>query len=434
MRKFASIFLAITLFLGVVGSIHADGEITVTADKVTGKFQQNITFSLDAQGSAGDITRVTLYYQVGNQPVTSYAYPKFEAGRSIKAEYVWDTKKAYIPPGVTINYYYALEDSAAHQLKTERKSFLYTDTRHTWKSKTTGKLTLGWYQGSDSFGNDLFEAAKTALAQLEKDAGVTVQDPVSLWIYESYEELRSAMEQGAKEWTGGVSYSDMGVILIGISESNVAWGKRAVAHELSHVVIDQATHNPFGDLPRWLNEGLAMYAEGPMESQYKTSLDRAVSQGKLLSLKTISSNFPADSNAATLSYAESYSVLKYLIDTYGRDKMAALLNVFKEGATYDGALKKVYGMDTDGLDTAWQGSLGIKPAAASATPAARTSPVPGRPAPATVTPTPGVPGLPGGAQLASWAAIIAALCFGAVCVAVAVIMLLVITWLARRRR
>ena len=311
MRKFASIFLALALLLSVVGSIHADGEITVTADKVTGKFQQNITFSLEAQGSAADITRVTLYYQVGNQPVTSYAYPKFDAGRSIKAEHVWDTKKAYIPPGVTINYYYSLEDSASHQLKTERKSFLYTDTRHTWKSKTTGNLTLSWYQGSDSFGNDLFEAAKTALAQLEKDAGVSVQEPVSLWIYESYDELRSAMEQGAKEWTGGVSYSDMGVILIGIAESNLAWGKRAVSHELSHVVIDQATHNPFGDLPRWLNEGLAMYSEGPLESQYKTSLDRAVSQGKLLSLKTISSNFPADSNQATLSYAESYSVLKY---------------------------------------------------------------------------------------------------------------------------
>ncbi len=436
MRKFASIFLSLAILLSVVGSIHADGEITVAADKVAGKFQQNITFSLEAQGNTSDITRITLYYQVGNQPVTSYAYPKFDVGRSIKAEYVWDTKKAYIPPGVTINYYYSLEDGASHQLKTERKSFLYTDTRHTWKSKTTGNLTLSWYQGSDSFGNDLFEAAKTALAQLEKDAGVTVREPVSLWIYESYDELRSAMEQGAKEWTGGVSYSDMGVILIGIAESNLAWGKRAVSHELSHVVIDQATHNPFGDLPRWLNEGLAMYSEGPLESQYKTSLDRAVSQGKLLTLKTISSNFPADSNAATLSYAESYSVLKYLIDTYGRDKMAALLNVFKEGATYDGALKKVYGMDTDGLDTAWQGSLGIKPAAASATPAARTSPTPGRPGPATATATPAtvLPGLPTGALPTGWVTLLVGLCVGCACVTVAVVMLVAITWLARRRR
>jgi hypothetical protein len=436
MKKTICMALALALILGVVGVIHAEGEITLVSDKVTAKFQQNMTFSLEARGSVSDINSVTLYYQVGNQPVTSYAYPKFEAGRAIKAEYVWDTKKSYIPPGVTINYYYLLEDAASNQLKTARKSFLYTDTRHTWKNKTTGNLTLNWYQGSDSFGNDLFEAAKTALAQLENDAGVRVQQPVSLWIYESYEELRSSMEQGAKEWTGGVSYSDMGVILIGVAESNLAWGKRAVAHELSHVVIDQATHNPFGELPRWLNEGLAMYSEGPLESSYKTSLDRAVSQGKLLTLKTISSNFPADANQATLSYAESYSVLKYLIDTFGRDKMSALLNVFKDGATYDGALKTVYGMDTDGLDAAWQGSLGIKPAAASATPAPRTSPTAGRPVPlpATATPTPGVLEPPGGGLPADLGVLIFGLCAGCGCVSVAVVVLVVVTWLAKRRR
>jgi hypothetical protein len=178
-----------------------------------------------------------------------------------------------------------------------------------------------------------------------------------------------------------------------------------------------------------------MYSEGPLESQYKTSLDRAVSQGKLLSLKTLSSNFPADPNQATLSYAESYSVLKYLIDTFGRDKMAALLNVFKGGATYDGALKTVYGIDTDGLDAAWQGSLGVKPAAASATPAARTSPTPGRPAPApaTGTPTPGVVLLPDGPP-ADWRLLLVGLCVGCACVAVAVIVVVVITWLAKRQR
>ena len=434
MKKTVCMVLALALILGVVGISHAAGEITLVSDKVTAIFQQNMTFLLEARGSTSDIIHVTLYYQVGNQPVTSYAYPKFDAGRAIKTEYVWDTKKAYVPPGVTITYYYLLEDAAANQLKTEPKTFLYTDTRHTWRSKATGQLNLNWYQGSDSFGNDLFEAAKTVLSHLEKDAGVSVQQPVSLWIYESYEELRSSMEQGAKEWTGGVSYSDMGVILIGVAESNLAWGKRAVSHELSHVVIDQATHNPFGDLPRWLNEGLAMYSEGPLESQYKTSLDRAVSQGKLLSLKTISSNFPADANQATLSYAESYSVLKYLLDTFGGEKMAALLTVFKEGATYDGALKVVYGMDTDGLDAAWQGSLGIKPAAASATPAARTSPTAGRPVPlpATATPTPGAP-LPDGPP-DNWRLLLLGLCAGFVCVSVAVVVLVVITWLAKRRR
>jgi hypothetical protein len=343
----------------------------------------------------------------------------------VSAQYVWDTKKNYLPPGVTVNYYYQIEDAAGHKLKTASKPYVYTDTRHTWKTLTANNLSLSWYLGSDAFGKALFDAEAAAMAQLQKDAGVTVQQPVSIWIYDTYEELRGSMAAGAQEWTGGVSYSDMGVILIGVPENRLDWGKRAVAHELSHVVVDQATHNPFGDIPRWLNEGLAMYAEGPMEANYKTALGSAVSQRTLISLKSISSNFPADSDAASLSYAESLSVVQFLIDTYGRDKMAALLATFKEGSTYDSALRKVYGLDTNGLDSAWQASLGIQPQSATASPRPSAAATPTRPPAA--TPTPGTGYLPSGAFV-----LIGAICVGALCIGVAVAIILLITMLARR--
>ena len=421
MKKPLLLVACLVLLFALAGIAWADGEITVVQDKVTAKFQEQITFALEAKSATSDISRITLYYQLGNQPVTSYAYPKFDPGRTVKSEHVWDTKKSYVPPGVTLTYYYLIEDGESHQLKTAPKTFLYTDTRHTWRAQGSGPLSLNWYQGTDSFGQALFDAAKTGLAQLEKDAGITVRLPVSIWIYPSYDELRGSMEKGAKEWTGGVSYSDMGVILIGVPEDRLSWGKRAVAHELSHVVIDQATQNPFGDLPRWLNEGLAMYAEGPLESEYSTSVSRAAQQDKLLSLKTLSSNFPSDSAQATLSYAESYSVVKYLIDTYGRDKMAQLLGVFKEGSTYDGALRKTYGLTTDELDTAWRSSLGIKSQPApTATPRPRVTP-----APTQESPFANLPGLPGNA-------VILALCLGGGCLVVATLALALIVYLAMR--
>ncbi len=33
--------------------------------------------------------------------------------------------------------------------------------------------------------------------------------------------------------------------------------------------------------------------------------------------------------------------------------MLELLNTFRKGSSYDGALKKVYGFDMDGLNTMW---------------------------------------------------------------------------------
>jgi hypothetical protein len=39
--------------------------------------------------------------------------------------------------------------------------------------------------------------------------------------------------------------------------------------------------------------------------------------------------------------------------------MNQLLNVFHQGASYDDALKQVYGFDQGGLDVLWRQSLGF---------------------------------------------------------------------------
>ena len=64
---------------------------------------------------------------------------------------------------------------------------------------------------------------------------------------------------------------------------------------------------------------------------------------------------------AYLYYAQSYSLVKFLIGDYGRDKILRLLNVFKEGSSYNDALLEVYGIDIDDLDSLWRQSLGPEP-------------------------------------------------------------------------
>jgi hypothetical protein len=71
-------------------------------------------------------------------------------------------------------------------------------------------------------------------------------------------------------------------------------------------------------------------------------------------VRSLSSPFSANSGQATLSYAESYSLVEFLITSYGQDKMLKLLTTFSEGSSYDGALKRVYGFDMDGLNTLWR--------------------------------------------------------------------------------
>jgi len=80
-----------------------------------------------------------------------------------------------------------------------------------------------------------------------------------------------------------------------------------------------------------------------------------------MTLQTLSSTFPADPEQASLAYAQSGSVVEFIIDTYGQEALAGLLEIFSEGALYDEALEEALGVDTWGLDKAWRESIGAAP-------------------------------------------------------------------------
>ncbi|MDD5486207.1 MAG: peptidase MA family metallohydrolase, partial [Dehalococcoidales bacterium] len=128
----------------------------------------------------------------------------------------------------------------------------------------------------------------------------------------------------------------------------------AVVHELAHLVTHQMTYNPYNSIPVWLNEGISMHAEGKMDEVYETSLKRALLANELVSVKSLSSPFSTDADIAHLSYAQSQSLVEYLINEYGSQKMEELLAVFRRGCTYDEGFLGVYGFDTRALDDSWQ--------------------------------------------------------------------------------
>ncbi|MBC8429683.1 MAG: hypothetical protein H8D89_01790, partial [Dehalococcoidia bacterium] len=81
---------------------------------------------------------------------------------------------------------------------------------------------------------------------------------------------------------------------------------------------------------------------------------RAIAEDSLISVQSLSSPFSAYAGEAYLSYAQSYSLVDFLITNYGQGTMLELLNTYREGSSYDAALERVYGFDMDGLDSLWR--------------------------------------------------------------------------------
>jgi hypothetical protein len=147
-------------------------------------------------------------------------------------------------------------------------------------------------------------------------------------------------------------------------------------------------------VPTWLDEGLAVYSEGKLDPASQTQLDTAIRNNQLLSVRSLSAGFSEVADKAYLSYSQSYSIVKFLIETYGQNKMNALLIALRDGKTTDEALSEVYGFDVDGLEDAWREAVGAGPRPASAKPTALATPtfvptyVPFSGASLLVTPTP----------------------------------------------
>jgi hypothetical protein len=352
--------LLLMLFSIPLSSALAQGGITVVTDEYETVFGETITFRVAAE-SESEIIDIRLYYQVGGFPATSRAEPEFEPGQTAEAEHEWDLVLNYTPPGSEIAYWWKIEDAAGNELETEPVSFTYEDERYDWRELSSERILLYWYRGEDDFGQALFDRGLEALDQLKEDTGVTVEKAVKIFIYGSHSDLLGALDQGAREWTGGRAFTDQGIVLIGVSPSNLEWGKRATVHELTHVVVHQVTDTPLGGLPTWLDEGLAMYAEGDLEPVYVAELNEAIESNTLISVRSLSSSFSADSDLAGLSYAESYSLVEFILDQYGEEKMTELIDIFTEGAYYDDALREALGLDTGGLEDEWRAWLGAPP-------------------------------------------------------------------------
>ncbi len=357
-KKASLLALAVCLFLTLLspGLVQAQGELTILDSSAQSEFPYRLNFSLSAD-SGVNITDIRLHYRVdrmGFAQVTSEVYIEFAPTNTVSFDWPLEMVRiGGLPPGSSVDYWWTVEDARGDRLETAPARVNFDDTRYSWQSLTEGKVTMYWYQGDQSFAQELMATAQQALARLAEDTGAELEKSAKLYIYANSQDLQGAMIY-PQEWTGGVAFTRYGIMAIGIAPANLDWGKRAIAHELTHLVIHQMTLNPYNDLPTWLDEGLAMHTEGPLEPIFTDYLDRAIAENSLISVQSLSSPFSAYAEESVLSYAQSYSLVDFLITNYGQEKMLELLNTFRQGSSYDGALEKVYGFDMDGLDALWR--------------------------------------------------------------------------------
>lgn len=377
-------FLLLIILLGG-GTIPAYAQlpaasIRITADLAMRQPSQKVKFQLTAASDSA-IDQVTLIYGITGHGCTGDGTRRtmpITEGTQVQVSWLMDDD---FTPGSELWWQWQIHNNAGTTLLTEVKRQILLDDRFLWRNKEEGQITLYWYSGSDVFAQHLMDTAQSALARLANQAGVTTENNMRIFVYGSSEQMRAVMPTIA-EWAGGVAISENDLILVGISPFDTTqWPKEVIPHEIAHLITENGFVNCQAvRLPLWLLEGIAKYAEGPVVWEYRNLIRQALSSASLPPLTTLRYSFPMDAAAARLAYAHSAMLVNYLIETFGVEKMNALVDAIRSGQSIDQALRPIYGWDTNEVDQAWRASLGYghapTPDFATFTPASSLTSIP----------------------------------------------------------
>jgi hypothetical protein len=235
------------------------------------------------------------------------------------------------------------------------------DTRFTWRTIDQGVVSVHWYEGDDAFARTAADLANDAISRAADLLGSTLTEPVDLFVYDTQQALLEAVSPN-RENIAGEAHWDIRTMFVWLpSDVGIdAFAEEVVRHELTHLVFDAATRNPYHEPARWLNEGIAVYLTAGYSATDRAAVENAAAGGRLIPLDGIAGFFPAPPDQFFLAYAEAVAAVDFFVRTYGEADLWNLVRSYAQGQTDDAAFTAATGGDMNAFNAAWFESLSIE--------------------------------------------------------------------------
>lgn len=361
-RLVALLILTLMLVAGAapIPAAAQDGQDAVFINtSAASDFPEWIAFRLEVE-SESIIEQVALYWHAADDPTLSAVFPEIEPDTVVQLEHEVDMTIDYLPPSVDIAYFWRVIDVDGHTTESPEQTLFYMDDGQKWREMTDGLVTVYWYAGDDDFAQAMLDGANGAIERLSARFDVVADQPVRVVIYGEEDDFNDALPPNSADWIGGQAHPELHLFVGLVEAGDESEGRRLIPHEVSHLILHQATENPFNGPPDWLDEGLAVYNQELEDSWMDGVLEDAVDEGRLIPVRALNASFPLDPDQALLSYAESRSIVQYIIEELGDERMADLVAIFRSEVSFDEAVEGALGMSIDELDAAWKAWLGYE--------------------------------------------------------------------------
>ena len=185
----------------------------------------------------------------------------------------------------------------------------------------------------------------------------TWEKRAKIYIYPDQETYMKETHQPS--WSGGVAAYDQKTIWTFPREAG--FFDSLLPHEIGHIVLREAIGSR--GVPLWFEEGIASYLEQAKRYGAERRVLNARKDGSFIPLTQLSAMSGSDLQSplvnVQLFYAESVSVISYLMDKFGVDKFGYLFRKIREGLPFDDALAYTYFdiRSTEDLGKFWENYL-----------------------------------------------------------------------------
>ena len=368
MRAFVFITLLV-LFAGLAFPTSSvtqadEGNITVSGAKAESQFPDGIKFTISATSTA-EIDDIRVFFsKIDQQRRSAYRSVDFEPGNIASGVSILPSGSGgdYYPPGTKIEFSFEVRDKAGGVLRTASQEFVYQDNRFDWNTVVEDLITVYYYgEYVQDRAMVVLEAAKQSLEKMLPVLGISPTEPLRIVSYNNYRHMSAALpfrSQAVSEGlqTQGMAFSEERVLLVHGFDETVTG---TVSHEFTHLLVGEAAGPALRQVPAWLNEGLAEYGNIDPTDDYDAALRYGIFTRRIKPLWYLNS-FGGTPEDIIIAYGQGRSVVRFMIDSWGHDRMAALFPVLQRTMDIDQALLEVYGMDQYGLDSEWREQFGLE--------------------------------------------------------------------------
>jgi hypothetical protein len=349
------LILTLLLISPQFSSTHAQSSIEIIDQEVKYEFGELLNFYIE-YGVVSNLENLTLFIQAGGVPTFIGAVPVTGDGQG---RFVYDLSARPLPAFSNISYYYQFAFSSGEVVVSPTFQFNYLDNRFNWQELIEEPFSIFWYEGEIIIAQEVLDAAVEGQERiLELLQQPPDNQPISIFIYSSEEDLSSSLSSVGQSLVEGLADPVRGAVVVALPTAvdQPLQIQRLIPHELTHIYLYRFMNAEYEYLPAWYSEGLASQMEAYTLPEYDLILERAYSTKDLIPMLHLCQAFPTDPDLALQAYAQSNSIVGYLRQQYGIPVLQALIYAYDQGLSCDRGVQEALGMTLEDLDQEWQNS------------------------------------------------------------------------------